>query len=295
MQLSWNQVNPVVNYANRLQCSPGQVIGPRVIKDNQLIYIGSGKGVCRIGGREYSAEPGDLFYYGPGITNHYIADDREPYLLYGIHFSWNADLRHMLHDLGIVDVSAAAAEQLQDNRMILGERGMDELKLEDRMQTGNSQELPNLFQAIANQYQLASETSPLLCKGLFIQLLYQLHRLTRLERLSLSPYAKSVLHIRDKLDEQAAKPYDRSWLFEWSGYNADYVSRLFRQHFGVSPHEYHHLRKIDKAKSLLQHTDLTASAIAERLSFASAPYFNRVFHERTGMTPIAYRRQIRSV
>ncbi|PQA59912.1 helix-turn-helix domain-containing protein [Siphonobacter curvatus] len=44
-----------------------------------------------------------------------------------------------------------------------------------------------------------------------------------------------------------------------------------------------------EAKSLLTHTDLQVSEIADLLQFNEAAYFNRFFKKMTGMTPTAYR------
>lgn len=45
-----------------------------------------------------------------------------------------------------------------------------------------------------------------------------------------------------------------------------------------------------EAKSLLTHTDLQVSEIADLLRFTEAAYFNRFFKKMTGITPTAYRR-----
>ena len=50
-----------------------------------------------------------------------------------------------------------------------------------------------------------------------------------------------------------------------------------------------HLR-IEKAKSLLMHTDISNASIASRTGINSQQYFCRLFKKETGMSPQEYRR-----
>lgn len=46
---------------------------------------------------------------------------------------------------------------------------------------------------------------------------------------------------------------------------------------------------IDKAKNLLLTTDLSINEIAYQLGFTYPGYFNRLFKNKTGQTPLAFR------
>lgn len=58
----------------------------------------------------------------------------------------------------------------------------------------------------------------------------------------------------------------------------------------------HIIRKeiILEAKRLLAHTDLTAAEVGYRLNFEDPSYFGRFFKKATGLSPTAFREQIRS-
>ncbi len=51
---------------------------------------------------------------------------------------------------------------------------------------------------------------------------------------------------------------------------------------------------LDRAKDLLATTALSIAEVAEQAGFASVHYLSRVFRRETGLTPTAYRRQVRS-
>lgn len=63
----------------------------------------------------------------------------------------------------------------------------------------------------------------------------------------------------------------------------------FKQQTGISPLQYHLLLKIEKAKELLIHTNKNQKEIAYSLGFESDYYFNRLFKQKTGITPKQFR------
>jgi AraC-like DNA-binding protein len=63
----------------------------------------------------------------------------------------------------------------------------------------------------------------------------------------------------------------------------------FKKQTGTSPLQYFLLLKIEKAKEILLRTDKTQKEIAYSLGFESDYYFNRLFKQKTGLTPRQFR------
>ena len=63
----------------------------------------------------------------------------------------------------------------------------------------------------------------------------------------------------------------------------------FKKQTGSSPLQYHLLLKLEKAKGLLLQTSQTQKEIAYSLGFESDIYFNRLFRQKTGLTPKQFR------
>jgi AraC-like DNA-binding protein len=294
-RLTWEELNPIVNYANTLQCEPGFQFGPRIISNHQFIYVSKGRGNAEIERREYIAEEGSLFYYGPGVIHSFKADQAEPFELYGIHFTWNAELAAVKEPQSVVDVPRRALSMppLQ-NLMIVGDKGLDELKLGECMQVLETG-IPILMLDIIKQFRNDSEKSALANRALILHMLLLLHRHTHSVAPTFSQFVKLLFDVKGKLDKAAYLSYSRKWLTEWSGYNEDYFSRSFHEQFGIPPHQYHLLQKISKAKELLEHTELSVSAIAEKLNLSSVHYFCRLFKNQTAYTPLGYRKMCRMV
>jgi AraC family transcriptional regulator, arabinose operon regulatory protein len=68
-----------------------------------------------------------------------------------------------------------------------------------------------------------------------------------------------------------------------------YFSRMFKKYVGVGFQEYTIHRRVARAKSLLEQSDLKVAAIARTVGFVDVTTFNRNFRLLTGFTPSKYR------
>lgn len=73
----------------------------------------------------------------------------------------------------------------------------------------------------------------------------------------------------------------------------DYLSRIFKNETGVGLTEYIVMQRIQLAKSLLSKTTDSISSIAEKTGFRYEAYFSKIFRDKTGLSPLAYRNQYR--
>jgi AraC-like DNA-binding protein len=70
-----------------------------------------------------------------------------------------------------------------------------------------------------------------------------------------------------------------------------YFRQMFRKYTGISPIQYHLSLRIQKAKDLLVSTDLSFKEIANELGFESYFYFSRIFKDKTGQSPMEFRKE----
>ena len=75
------------------------------------------------------------------------------------------------------------------------------------------------------------------------------------------------------------------------GMGARHLARLFRKHLGASPLQVAQTARVQRAKRLLDSTDLAMSEIAFRSGFASLRRFNAVFAEVYRRPPSEIRRR----
>ena len=65
--------------------------------------------------------------------------------------------------------------------------------------------------------------------------------------------------------------------------------KLFKIHTGISPGQFYIQLKIEKAKEMLSNPAIPVKEIAYELCFESHFYFSKLFKEKTGLTPTAFR------
>lgn len=75
-------------------------------------------------------------------------------------------------------------------------------------------------------------------------------------------------------------------------YSKDYFAKLFKQHFGITFHEFFSKLKIEYAKELIRTGNYKAYEISDILGYSSVDYFTKVFKDITGMTPSKYKSEI---
>jgi AraC-like DNA-binding protein len=74
-----------------------------------------------------------------------------------------------------------------------------------------------------------------------------------------------------------------------SGLSIFHFTRVFKQSQGVTPHHYLIQRRVERARELLSHTDLSMSEIAFATGFSDPSHFARRFRELVGVPPSTFK------
>ena len=91
------------------------------------------------------------------------------------------------------------------------------------------------------------------------------------------------------MDEQRKDFFSVNALASELNMSPHYLSDLLRSLTGMNTQQHIHAFLIERAKSLLVTTQLSVSEIAYRLGFEYPQHFNRLFKNKTGITPSEYR------
>ena len=133
-----------------------------------------------------------------------------------------------------------------------------------------------------------------MASGLCLQLLAEVHNIkiagNRIENLN-----SIVVEAKKEMYKNLQKNIDLKKIATNLGISYSKFRIDFKKQTGSSLLQYFLLLKIEKAKELLLNTNKSQKEIAFEMGFESDYYFNRLFKQKTGMTPGNYRTTIRNI
>lgn len=110
---------------------------------------------------------------------------------------------------------------------------------------------------------------------------------------TLSPSQRLSEQLIAYLYASSDRPFRLDDLSERFHFHTDYLSKCLKKHTGLTPLQYANRIKVEKAKSLLQQTELPLKEIVAQLGVADYNYFLRLFRKHTGGSPAKYRQTSR--
>ncbi len=125
--------------------------------------------------------------------------------------------------------------------------------------------------------------------GYLYDFLIEFYRLTSAKATSASPNS-IIIKVVDYINSNYTEAISLEELCEISGVSKQHLCRLFQSVLNTRPMEYIAKRRIQAAKELLSHTDLSVEDIAEQTGFCSGSYFCKLFRRYEGITPTQFRK-----
>jgi len=235
----------------------------RTLEDYQIIYIVKGGGVLETSETSRNRiEAGQVFLLFPGVWHRYQPD---------IKTGW---------DENWVGFNGEIADR------IMG--GFFSPK-KPVLPVGFDQELLSLIRSIPDLMDLAHPGYQELMAARTMETI----ALLRSRALSYNAFdretVRKVQEARYYLLEHNTEEIDMESLAKQLGLSYSRFRVLFKEQTGTTPHQYQVDIRMKKARDLLLHSTYTISKISERLGFTSAYYFSRIFKQRNGCSPRAYR------
>lgn len=248
-------------------CEPGWQWGPGV-RDHFLIHhVVSGRGTYTAGERKWDIRAGDTFIVWPYKEVTYTADRNDPWEYYWVGF-FGSDAPALL-----------AHTDLSESKPVISVDFGDELRA-----------------ALLAIYNSRGQDDVALVK--MTGYLYLMLSLL-VERSGKSPPGSVSLEYARRAGEYIAMHYAEELTVEdlarQTGVSRSYLFRVFKKHYGLSPQEYLLEVRLKTACRLLRETDSTIGMVAAFTGFQNSLYFSRIFKQRRGTTPSAYRQARRKL
>ncbi|MBX3111582.1 MAG: helix-turn-helix transcriptional regulator [Fimbriimonadaceae bacterium] len=101
--------------------------------------------------------------------------------------------------------------------------------------------------------------------------------------------ARLAREVRDFLAENYRRPVELRQLRDEWHYSETAILRQFRLAWGLTPREFVEAMRLNEARRLLAHTEMSVQDVCLSVGYGSVPSFTRLFRSRYGSTPLAYR------
>jgi len=95
--------------------------------------------------------------------------------------------------------------------------------------------------------------------------------------------------IRDYVEQNYSARLSRESVADAFDITPNYLSHLFKKEIGISFNDHVNMVRLEQAKHLLRHYDMSIKEVATRCGFADSNYFCRLFRQRTDRSPSEYR------
>ncbi|KHF32817.1 HTH-type transcriptional regulator YesS [Paenibacillus sp. P1XP2] len=249
---------------------------PHVHESLEIGLCLSGKGIFFFGNKRYEAGPGDLFLVNGEEPHIAQADPADPSRYLFINFD--------------------AALLLQEEPCLLLPFSYRAAHFCNHIPGGSAlaRQLAPWMLAVAEEFQEKAPGYQAMAKSALIQLCGRLLRhyndqLTDEERSGMVQSARHAQALAALVEQRYREPVSLKELAAVLGLSVPRVSRAFLEATGYHFSEYVSLLRVQSAKRDLAGTDKTVAEIAFDCGFQSLATFYRIFNEKVGMSPNAYR------
>lgn len=221
-------------------------------------YVISGSGIINSNKKSFIVNRGDSYMLCEGNEHNYYADPNDPFHKIWFNFS------------GVL------------SKEIIKIYGLDDTVLFKNINTMPFiEEMHNICRNNDDPEVIQAEASLVFLKT--IQFLAKNYS-------KISTDSTPVDMIRYYIDCNITKNIKLSDIVAITHYTPQYIIRIFKQKFGITPHQYIIDSKIRISLTMLRSTTKTIEEISTELSFSDPHHFSYLFEKKTGMRPTAYRK-----
>ena len=249
-------------------CPKNYEFGPSVRDNFVLHYITKGKGVFRFNNKEINLEAGDLFLLPKNKVTYYKADEEEPWSYYWIGISGTKVSDFMRfssqHEKGFLKKTELYSEKIGQFMERLVHKA-EAAKLSPHYQL-------HLLSQIYELLYLIGEVAPNVQKS-YLSPTYQLYLTCK--HVIETHYNKEHLSIQEIADDLNV--------------HRSYLTTVFKEFHQISPKEFLHSVRMQRAQQLLTNTDESIKIVAYSVGFSDPLYFSKAFKAYSHLTPSQYR------
>jgi AraC-like DNA-binding protein len=160
-----------------------------------------------------------------------------------------------------------------------------------KTQIKNARSIKQGFSRIACEYGRLGPLHDLRLKTAVLGLLLTIWENARYSDMNFQPCSSSIEKALDHIHMHYADSLlQLEHLAATAHLSIDHFGRLFKKEIGVSPIKYLIQYRIDRARELIQRSNLSIEQLAYEVGFCDPLYFSRVFSDVVGQSPLQFRK-----
>ncbi len=281
-------VNPYIRRAWYDTLAPNGYISPRVIFDYELLLVKDGKCRIQVADREYFPQKGDIFLFRPNREHRIDVASDAPLVQPHIHFDLVKRYDSEQVPINFTRFCDVPAEQRAWFRPDTLAAACPDITDFVRPSDGAlfERKMVDVIYAHSNGGQLLNQLRE---KYLFMQLLHMvLYEMSLSSDRQHAQKKNTAAQIKTFLDHNNHHQITLDEIANKCFINKCYLITVFREAYGVTPHQYHRAQQIEESKYLLRFTNLSVTEIAETFGYGIHSFSN-IFKKITGVSPSEYR------
>ena len=258
-------LKPKFVYSGFLRKQPGWEASEHRHDCCEILFIRSGSGRVRAGGKEFGVRAGDLVIYDPGVAHSEFSAPDDP--IETLFAAADGIRLHGLEPGRLLSPGASPVLSTGEFREFFGE----------------------LFARLVEE----TEKKALFFKEIAENLLSSIIHLILRVSATNGDYEEIngvYRRVKNYLNVHYADKLTLDSICETFFVSKSYLSHVFKELNGDSPMHYLAEVRLRRARELLLGTDLPVRAVAENTGYPDACYFCRVFRRAEGMTPGDFRK-----
>lgn len=236
----------------------------RILNGYYLVFISKGQGIF-----ESALTPpttisaGTCFFLFPGIWHRYRPDPDSGWEEYWIGFK------------------GAYPDQLMNKGFFSSQIPV--------VSPGLNESLLTLIRKILDHVRSATPGYHQVISGITLEILGLLHALCKTKGQNHDVDEQAIEIAKFYLRENLESTLDMQQLMKELPMSYSKFRKMFKESTGESPAQYHLNLRLDKARELLNTTNLNVTEVAYNLGFESVFYFSKLFKKKNGISPKSYR------
>lgn len=279
--MNWlTKISPRIRHGGNMYFDKGVINPWRVISDYEYFVFEEGEGVLIIDGVTYPCPEKSFIIIPPGKRHISYAYSKNVLLHWG-HFDWvptETELDPMTFIEPTVPNSAhfRSAPEFVPQQVFHGQIRDPQVFVLLRQFAIRNKSDDNF------EHLLISATA----YELFIRLLSPKNKSRNSAPKNTYTAAEELrLHLTKIAHEPIDKTLPLEQILKTDGYSYSRQERFFKENYGITPHQYITLLRVERIKQLLADHTLTISDIADTMGFNDLAYFSRFVTKHLGVSP----------